>query len=666
MGLLVDRFGKPVAFREGVAAARKIIVQVAISSVANQDGQGISLALLGTVTDQLQLLASLGYDLQLVLSGDKATCDKAAHAVQNLLKLKEPVVAVPVEHGGEEEGALAEAVVKASAAKLLVYLSASKGVEAADGRIARVYQPPAGAAAPPAGGPSLVGAAWALAGGFKCPVVLASMAEQDVVLRVVAGQDVGTLVDPAAAEAAGGSKAAATASSARDMAVRARTASRQLQALSSEERSKLLLKVAEALLAAQDDILKANAQDVKEAQGKISESLMQRLVLKPAKIAQLAEGIRAIAAQEEPLGRLLRKVEVAEGLILDKVTVPIGVLLVIFEARPDALPQIASLAIRSGNGLLLKGGKEATHSNAALHRVIVEALGPLGADLIALVTSREEIESLLALDDVVDLVIPRGSNALVSHIKRNTRIPVLGHADGICHVYVDAAADLDSAIKIVLDAKTDYPAACNAVEKVLIHKDWVDKGGVKAIYEALHKAGVTVHAGDAVKPLLPELPPPPAPRYEYSALAVTLELVDNMDVAIDHIHKYGSAHTDCIVTTDGARAEAFLRGVDSACVFHNASTRFADGFRFGLGAEVGISTSRIHARGPVGVEGLLTTKWVLRGEGHVVAKDQGVRFTHRVLAGAGSEAGGSEAGGAQQQQGAGRQGGGRRRGCVVM
>eukprot|EP00198_Chlamydomonas_reinhardtii_P006367 XP_001695703.1 glutamic-gamma-semialdehyde dehydrogenase [Chlamydomonas reinhardtii] len=392
---------------------------------------------------------------------------------------------------------------------------------------------------------------------------------------------------------------------------------------------------------------------------------MQRLVLKPAKIAQLAEGIRAIAAQEEPLGRLLRKVEVAEGLILDKVTVPIGVLLVIFEARPDALPQIASLAIRSGNGLLLKGGKEATHSNAALHKVIVEALGPMGSDLIALVTSREEIESLLALDDVVDLVIPRGSNALVSHIKRNTRIPVLGHADGICHVYVDAAADLDSAIKIVLDAKTDYPAACNAVEKVLIHKDWVGKGGVKAIYEALHQAGVEVHAGDAVKPLLPELPPPPAPRHEYSALAVTLELVDNMEVAIDHIHKYGSAHTDCIVTTDGGRAEAFLRGVDSACVFHNASTRFADGFRFGLGAEVGISTSRIHARGPVGVEGLLTTKWVLRGEGHVVAKDQGVRFTHKVLAG-GSEAGGSEAGGAGAGAG-GRQGStGRRRGCVVM
>ncbi|EFJ44253.1 hypothetical protein VOLCADRAFT_65082, partial [Volvox carteri f. nagariensis] len=337
-----------------------------------------------------------------------------------------------------------------------------------------------------------------------------------------------------------------------------------------------------------------------------------------------------------------------------------GVLLVIFEARPDALPQIASLALRSGNGLLLKGGKEATHSNAALHKVIVDAIGPsLGPDLIALVTSREEIESLLALDDVVDLVIPRGSNALVSHIKRNTRIPVLGHADGICHVYVDEEADLDTALRILLDAKTDYPAACNAVEKVLVHRSWADKGGLQTITEALQKAGVKVHVGD-LKSSLPDLPAAPAARHEYSALAVTLEVVDSMEAAIDHIHKYGSAHTDCIVTKNGERAEAFLRGVDSACVFHNASTRFADGFRFGLGAEVGISTSRIHARGPVGVEGLLTTKWVLRGGGHIVAKDTGVKFTHRPLSSDDSARGEAE----PQQGGRRRQDGGGR--CAVM
>ncbi|KXZ44728.1 hypothetical protein GPECTOR_63g53 [Gonium pectorale] len=654
-GILVDRFGKPVAFREGVAAARK----VAISSVASQDGKGISLALLGTVADQLQLLASLGYSLQLVLAGDKASCDKASHAILNLLKLKEPVVELPVEHTAEE-GALALGAARGFGAQLLVVLGANRGVELEQGRIARVYQPPAaGSAAAAAALPPLVAAAWAAAstsGGV--PVLLAGLAEPDVLLRVAAGQDVGTLFDPAAAEAAGGAKAVAAASSARDLAVRARAASRKLQALSSEERSAALLRVADGLLAAQDDILKANAQDVAEATGRISESLLQRLVLKPAKIAQLAEGIRAIAAQEEPLGRMLRKVEVAEGLILDKITAPIGVLLVIFEARPDALPQIASLAIRSGNGLLLKGGKEAAHSNAALHRVIVEALGSdLGPDLISLVTSREEIEGLLALDDVVDLVIPRGSNALVSHIKRNTRIPVLGHADGICHVYVDAAAELPTALRILLDAKTDYPAACNAVEKVLVHKDWVEKGGLQTIREALQKAGVTVHAGDSVKPMLADLPSAPSPRHEYSALAVTIEVVDSMEAAIDHIHKYGSAHTDCIVTTDGERAEAFLRGVDSACVFHNASTRFADGFRFGLGAEVGISTSRIHARGPVGVEGLLTTKWVLRGDGHVVAKDAGVTYKHKPLPAAVAEA---EAAGGRGR----RHGGGPR--CVVM
>ncbi|GIL65027.1 hypothetical protein Vafri_18880 [Volvox africanus] len=659
-GILVDRFGKPIAFREGVAAVRKITVQVAISSVTKQDGNGLSLALLGTVADQLQLLASLGYELQLVLSGDKAACEKAAHAVISLLKLKEPVVDVPVEQT-QEEAVLATGAAKAFRAGLLVYLSELRGVEAAEGRVARVYQPAAkGAAAAPTA--PIVSAAWAAASSADgSPVVLAALNEPDVLLRLAAGQDVGTLVDPAAAEAASGSKAAAAASSARDMAVRARAASRKLQAMSSQERSAALLRVADALVAAQEDILKANALDVSEATGRITDSLLQRLVLKPAKIAQLAEGIRAIAAQEEPLGKLLRKVEVAEGLLLDKVTVPIGVLLVIFEARPDALPQIASLALRSGNGLLLKGGKEATHSNAALHKVIVDAIGPdLGPDLIALVTSREEIESLLALDDVVDLVIPRGSNALVSHIKRNTRIPVLGHADGICHLYVDEAADLDTAVRILLDAKTDYPAACNAVEKVLVHKSWTDKGGLKVVQEALQKAGVKVHVGDSLKNILPDLPVAPSARHEYSALAVTLELVDSMEAAIDHIHKYGSAHTDCIVTNDGARAEAFLRGVDSACVFHNASTRFADGFRFGLGAEVGISTSRIHARGPVGVEGLLTTKWVLRGGGHIVAKDTGVQFTHRTLSGDADSGTSTEV----QQGGRRKHGGGPR--CAIM
>eukprot|EP00879_Flechtneria_rotunda_P008234 GHRR01008627.1.p1 GENE.GHRR01008627.1~~GHRR01008627.1.p1 ORF type:complete len:430 (+),score=141.54 GHRR01008627.1:89-1378(+) len=424
------------------------------------------------------------------------------------------------------------------------------------------------------------------------------------------------------------------ASSARENAVKARNASRKLQALPTEQRVKMLHRIAEALLANEEAIMAENVKDVEEANGKISGSLLQRLVLKPQKIKQLADGIRAIAAQEEPIRRVLDRTEVAQGLVLEKSTAPIGVLLIIFEARPDALPQIAALALRSGNGLLLKGGKEAARSNAILHKTIVEAIGSdLGRDLIHLITSRDEIADLLKLDDVIDLVIPRGGNALVSHIQQNTKIPVLGHADGICHVYVDAGADLDKAVKIVTDAKVDYPAACNAVEKVLVHEQLVASGGLARIQQALQEAGVQVHAGDNLLQLQPgqHLSKAPSARHEYSSMDVTLEVVPDMATAIDHIHGNGSSHTDCIVTEDAAAAESFLRSVDSACVFHNASTRFADGFRFGLGAEVGISTSRIHARGPVGVEGLLTTKWVMRGTGQVVAKDTGVSYTHKKL-----------------------------------
>eukprot|EP00882_Tetradesmus_deserticola_P002291 GHRQ01002445.1.p1 GENE.GHRQ01002445.1~~GHRQ01002445.1.p1 ORF type:complete len:428 (+),score=166.86 GHRQ01002445.1:479-1762(+) len=421
------------------------------------------------------------------------------------------------------------------------------------------------------------------------------------------------------------------AESARESAQKARNASRKLQALATEERVAMLNRVADALLAKESEIMAENSMDVEEAGDKISQSLLQRLVLKPQKIQQLADGIRAIAAEEEPIRRVMSRMEVAEGLTLEKQTAPIGVLLIIFEARPDALPQIAALALRSGNGLLLKGGKEAAHSNAVLYKTIVDAIGPLGRDLIHLITSRDEIADLLKLDDVIDLVIPRGGNALVSHIQANTKIPVLGHADGICHVYIDAAADLNKAAKIVVDSKVDYPAACNAVEKVLVHESLLASGGLSKIQSALQDAGVQVHAGDRLKQLQPDttLPAAPSARHEYSSLDLTLEVVPDMAAAIDHIHANGSGHTESIVTEDSAAADAFLRGVDSACVFHNASTRFADGFRFGLGAEVGISTSRIHARGPVGVEGLLTSKWVMRGSGQLVAKDTGVAYTHK-------------------------------------
>lgn len=406
----------------------------------------------------------------------------------------------------------------------------------------------------------------------------------------------------------------------REQAVAAREAGRILARLPSDERVALLERVAGALDRERARIQAENARDVADARaaveaGTMSDALARRLPLTDAKLDALIGGIRAIAAAPEPLGRELRRTELADGLLLRQVSAPIGVLLVIFESRPDALPQVAALALRSGNGLILKGGREAERSNAVLHAVITEALEPVvPAAAIGRVRTRDEIADLLALDDVIDLVIPRGSNAMVRHIQGNTRIPVLGHADGICHVYVDRAADPAMARAIALDSKTDYPAACNAMETLLIHREFPDRDGLIA---ALREAGVTVHDGPG--------------GIEYSALECAAIDVGSVDEAIAHIHAHGSGHTEAVVTSDPDVAARFLDRVDSACVFHNASTRFADGYRFGLGAEVGISTARIHARGPVGVAGLLTTRWLLQGHGDTVGPfTMGQRaFTHR-------------------------------------
>eukprot|EP01024_Parvocaulis_polyphysoides_P023436 TRINITY_DN21668_c0_g1_i2.p1 TRINITY_DN21668_c0_g1~~TRINITY_DN21668_c0_g1_i2.p1 ORF type:complete len:352 (-),score=24.16 TRINITY_DN21668_c0_g1_i2:80-1063(-) len=323
--------------------------------------------------------------------------------------------------------------------------------------------------------------------------------------------------------------------------------------------------------------------------------------------------------------------EIAKDLVLEQVTSPIGVLLIIFEARPDALPQIVSIAIRSGNGLLLKGGKEATRSNQCLHKIITDAISEdIDPHVVGLVQSREEISDLLRLDKVIDLVIPRGSNKLVSHIQQNTKIPVLGHADGICHIYVDKDADIKTTVDICVDSKKDYPAACNAVEKILVHESLAQDGRLFKLQSALRDAQITIYGGQKASHSL-SLSRAPSDRHEYGSLEVTLEIVNSMEEAIDHIHKFGSSHTDCIITENETQAEKFLKAVDSACVFHNASTRFSDGYRFGLGAEVGISTSRIHARGPVGVEGLLTTRWLMRGSGQIVNKDKGVEYTFKPL-----------------------------------
>ncbi|XP_010504420.1 PREDICTED: delta-1-pyrroline-5-carboxylate synthase B [Camelina sativa] len=459
------------------------------------------------------------------------------------------------------------------------------------------------------------------------PVIITSGFAAENISKVLRGLRVGTLFHQDAHL-----WAPVVDTTSRDMAVAARESSRKLQALSSGDRKKILLDIANALEANEKTIKAENDLDVAAAQeAGYEESLVARLVMKPGKISSLAASVRQLAEMEDPIGRVLKKTQVADDLILEKTSSPIGVLLIVFESRPDALVQIASLAIRSGNGLLLKGGKEAFRSNAILHKVITDAIPKtVGGKLIGLVTSREEIPDLLKLDDVIDLVIPRGSNKLVSQIKNSTKIPVLGHADGICHVYVDKSCNLAMAKRIVSDAKLDYPAACNAMETLLLHKDLEQNGFLNDIIFVLQSKGVTLYGGPRASAKL-NIPETKSFHHEYSSKACTVEIVEDVHGAIDHIHQHGSAHTDCIVTEDSEVAKIFLHQVDSAAVFHNASTRFSDGFRFGFGAEVGISTSRIHARGPVGVEGLLTTRWIMRGKGQVVDGDNGIVYTHKDL-----------------------------------
>ncbi|RHN46210.1 putative glutamate-5-semialdehyde dehydrogenase, Glutamate 5-kinase [Medicago truncatula] len=459
------------------------------------------------------------------------------------------------------------------------------------------------------------------------PVIITSGYPNDNIMRVLQGERIGTVFHKDAHL-----WTSIKEITAHEMAVAARDSSRKLQILNSEQRKKILLDVAAAIEKNESEIRLENASDVADAEeAGYERSLISRLTLRPEKIASLVKSVRKLAEMDEPIGQILKRTEIADKLVLEKISCPLGVLLVIFESRPDALVQIAALAIRSGNGLLLKGGKEAKRSNAVLHKIITSAIpDTVGGKLIGLVTSREAIPDLLKLDDVIDLVVPRGSNKLVSQIKDSTKIPVLGHADGICHVYIDKAANINVAKKIVKDAKTDYPAACNAMETLLVHKDLAGNGGLNELVAELQKQGVQLYGGPKASVLL-KISEAKSFHLEYSSLACTIEIVDDVFAAIDHIHEYGSSHTDCIVTEDSKVAETFLHQVDSAAVFHNASTRFCDGARFGLGAEVGISTSRIHARGPVGVEGLLTNRWVLRGNGQVVDGDRSMIYTHKDL-----------------------------------
>jgi glutamate-5-semialdehyde dehydrogenase len=386
-----------------------------------------------------------------------------------------------------------------------------------------------------------------------------------------------------------------------------------------------------------EEVLRANRLDLEAARREgLAPALLGRLELSDSKLRVLIEGVEQLVADPDPIGAVVRRTLLDDGLELEQVRSPLGVLLIVFESRPDAVIQIGSLALRSGNGVILKGGAEARHSNRALVDCLRAALERAGlpADAVAGVEGREHVRELLGCDGDIDLVIPRGSSRLVRSIQESTRIPVLGHAEGICHVYLDAAADPERATRIVVDAKCGYPSACNAVETLLVHRSFLPR--LAAIAEALRERGVELrgdaesltHLGEGAQAATDE-----DWRTEYGALVLAVRTVGGVEEAIEHIHRWGSAHTDAIVTEDAAVAERFLAAVDSASVFWNASTRFADGYRYGLGAEVGISTSRIHARGPVGVEGLLTTRWLLRGRGQV-ASDYGEgkrQFVHRRL-----------------------------------
>ena len=427
-------------------------------------------------------------------------------------------------------------------------------------------------------------------------------------------------------------------SDARQTARAARQASFALAASASEIRNGALLAVADALQARREEIFAANRLDLDAAAG-LDAPVRKRLRFDEAKLADVLAGLRALAAMDDPIGREQLRTELADGLVLSRVSCPIGVVGVIFESRPDALVQIAGLCMKSGNAVLLKGGREALHTNETLFAVLKAASEAAGlpAGWAGLLTTREDVTEMLALDEDIDLIIPRGSNAFVRYIMDNTRIPVLGHSDGVCHIYLHADAEPEMASRVVLDAKTQYPAACNAVETLLVHANAGE--ALCAAGRALHGAGVRIRADERAQAVLAAAGVPCEAatdadwRAEYLDLTVSVRTVDSLDEAIAHINRFGSHHTDCILTQDDAAAQRFFALVDSAGVYQNCSTRFADGYRYGFGAEVGIATGKLHARGPMGVEGLCSYKYILRGHGDVVADFAGGArsFTHKRL-----------------------------------
>ncbi len=396
-----------------------------------------------------------------------------------------------------------------------------------------------------------------------------------------------------------------------EIAKNAKQASLEIADLSSEIKNSALNSIADMIEENKQEIFESNKKDLEEAEtmlsnGEISKSVFNRLKLDENKMRDMIQGIRDISKLEDPVGKILLKRQLDEDLVLQKVSCPIGVLGIIFEARPDVISQISSLAIKSSNSVILKGGKESKNTNKKILEIINNALDKVQGfpkNVIQQVFNREDVAQMLKCDQYINLIIPRGGNNLVKYIKANTSIPVLGHASGICHIFVDESADINMASSVVVDAKTQYPSACNAVETLLIHKDFAKKDELLASLQ-LNEIQL--------------IPNPQSWSTEYGEKTLSYKFVNSVDEAIEHINTYGSGHTDSIITKNIENAEKFMNKVDSAGVYFNASTRFADGFRYGFGAEVGISTNKTHARGPVGLEGLTIYKYKLIGNGQIV------------------------------------------------
>jgi len=424
-----------------------------------------------------------------------------------------------------------------------------------------------------------------------------------------------------------------------EVAAAAKSASIQLAAAKTDVKNSTLAEIAKVLKQRNAEIVSANKTDLSAAKkNNLTAPLLKRLAFDENKIADVCAGIDSLIKLDDPVGKTITATELDEGLELYKVSCPIGVIGVIFESRPDALVQISTLCLKSGNAVLLKGGSEAALTNRILAEIIADAGNKAGIPRgwIGLLETRADVAEMLKMDEYIDLLVPRGSNEFVRHIMDNTNIAVLGHADGICHVYVDGDADLDMAVNVAFDSKCQYVAVCNAAETLLVDEK-VASAYLPKVKEALEEKGVEIRGCEKTQAIIDVSAATEEDwATEYLDLIISIKVVSGIDEAIEHINKYGSGHTDAIVTSDKAKACEFLELVDSANVFWNCSTRFSDGFRYGLGAEVGISTNKIHARGPVGLEGLLIYKWKLLGKGQVVADYSGSsskKFTHKKLGG---------------------------------